>query len=34
MEYAWKKKLFALKFVEDVRRVWEYYLMYADAIWG
>jgi len=34
MKYAWKKKPFIGKLVEDVRRVWEHYLIYVNVILG
>jgi len=32
MEHTQKKKPSMEKFTEDVRRVWEHYLIYVDAI--
>ena len=34
IEYAWKKKSSAEKFVKDIRRVWKYYLIYVNIIPG
>ena len=33
-KYTQKKKLFVGKFAEDIRRLWEHYLTYADVILG